>query len=380
MVGVKLFGMNPFGWRFMGALFGVMMLPAMYLLAKQLTKKTSLSFIAMFLMAVDSMHFTQSRIATVDTYAVFFIMVMYLFMIRYCQMNMNRDPFLKTLIPLGLSGLFFAFACASKWIGLYAGAGLAILFFTSVYFRFKEYLYQRKNAPDANIKAFPLRLVITLLFCVVMFVVVPVIIYYLTYYWHFAPRGKFNVREVWNMQVQMFNYHNGLGGDPHFFRSPWHEWPLIEKPMWYYSSDVAYLGLGVVSSISCMGNPAVWWTGAAALVIVLMYPVLRRKTSSAPFLITVGFMSQFLPWVLITRSTFIYHYFASVPFIILATVYLLGELKKADVYAFYTAAGTICGLALFLFAAFYPLESGFPCAYEYALRLRWFDWYNFQLQ
>ena len=380
MFGIRLFGMNPFGWRFMGAFFGVLMLPAMYLLAKQLTKKTSLSFIAMFLLSVDSMHFTQSRIATVDTYAVFFIMVMYMFMFRYWQMNMNRDPFGKTLIPLGLSGLFFAFACASKWIGLYAGIGLAVIFFTSVFFRFKEYLFARKNGLDENTRLFPLRLLITLLFCIVVFIVIPVIIYYLTYYWHFAPTGKFNVTEVWNMQKQMFNYHNGLGGDTHFFRTPWYEWPLIEKPMWYYSADLAFTGAGIVSSISCMGNPAVWWTGAAAMVILLILPAFLKKSSGVPFLIAIGFMSQFLPWVLITRSTFIYHYFASVPFIILATVCLLGKLRKIDSYAFWTATITLCALAFMLFVAFYPLESGFPCSYEYALRLRWFDWYNFALQ
>lgn len=380
MFGIRLFGMNPFGWRFMGTLFGVLMLPAMYLLAKQLTKKTSLSFIAMFLLSVDSMHFTQSRIATVDTYAVFFIMLMYMFMFRYWQMSINRDPFCKTLIPLGLSGLFFGFACASKWIGLYAGIGLAIIFFTSVYFRFREYLSSRKTGLDENTRAFPLRIMITLFFCVVVFIVLPVLIYFLTYYWHFAPVGKFNFRQVWNMQIQMFNYHNGLGGDTHSFRSPWYEWPLIQKPMWYYSADLAFTGLGVVSSISCMGNPAVWWMGAFSLVVTLIYPAIAKKTSSAPFLIAIGFMSQFLPWVLITRSTFIYHYFASVPFIILATVYLLGELRKLDSYAFWTASITLCTLALFLFAAFYPLESGLPCSYDYALHLRWFDWYNFAPQ
>ena len=71
MVGIQLFGMTPFGWRFMGALVGVLMVPLMYLMAKQLTKDTRLSFIAMALMALDSMHFTQTRIATIDSYAVF---------------------------------------------------------------------------------------------------------------------------------------------------------------------------------------------------------------------------------------------------------------------------------------------------------------------
>jgi len=395
MLGIEIFGMNPFGWRFMGTLFGALMLPVMYLLVKQLTKKTSLSVIGMLFLAFDSMHFTQSRIATVDTYAVFFIMLMYLFMFRYMQMNMHTDKFSKTLVPLGLSGFSFALACATKWIGIYAGAGLAVLFFSSVTARFSEYLKARsmkKNDAYATlpkeekaeiaetVSLFPARLVLTLLFCVLMFILVPVVIYFLTYYWHFAPTGEFNLKSVWEMQLQMFGYHNGLSGDTHFFRSPWYEWPLIKRPMWYYSADTAYTGLGVVSSISCMGNPIVWWTGAIAIAVVIILPAATKKTSKTQLLIAVGFLSQFLPWLLITRSTFIYHYFASVPFIILASVYLLGKLEKCDRYAFLVLSGTLCALALFLFIAFYPLESGYPCSYEYALRLRWFDWYNFALQ
>ena len=34
-LGIRIFGMNPFGWRFMGTLFGVLMLPLMYIFAKK---------------------------------------------------------------------------------------------------------------------------------------------------------------------------------------------------------------------------------------------------------------------------------------------------------------------------------------------------------
>ena len=34
------------------------------------------------LLSVDAMHFTQTRIATIDSYSVFWIMLMYLFMFR----------------------------------------------------------------------------------------------------------------------------------------------------------------------------------------------------------------------------------------------------------------------------------------------------------
>ena len=33
----------------------------------------------------------------------------------------------------------------------------------------------------------------------------------------------------------------------------------------------------------------------------------------------ISFLAQYLPWVLVPRGTYIYHYFASVPFLILMT-------------------------------------------------------------
>lgn len=105
------------------------------------------------------MHFTQTRIATIDSYVVFFIMVMYLFMIRYVQMSFFREPLWKTLIPLGLSGLFMGFAWASKWTGIYASAGLAFLFFLTVYWRAREYFGRgrpRKKCADLR-ASWPLR-------------------------------------------------------------------------------------------------------------------------------------------------------------------------------------------------------------------------------
>ena len=125
-MGIDLFGMTPFGWRFMGALIGVLMVPLMYLMAKQLTKDVRLSFLAMCLMALDSMHFTQTRIATIDSYAVFWIMLMYLFMIRYIQMDWRQVRTGRSLATLGLCGVTMGVAWATKWIGLYASVGLVL--------------------------------------------------------------------------------------------------------------------------------------------------------------------------------------------------------------------------------------------------------------
>ena len=380
MFGIRLFGMTPFGWRFMGALFGVLMLPVMYLLGKQLFKKTRWAALGMLLLTFDAMHFTQTRIATIDSYGVFFIMLMYLFMLRYLQMSFYRQPLWKTFIPLGLSGISMGLGVASKWIGVYAGMGLAVLFFWSVARRYLEHrraLAVRDNSETGRRaqKDFWPDLIWTGLFCVVFFIVIPCLIYYFSYWWYCRPRGGLTLSRVLSSQELMFSYHKGLKGDTHSFRSPWYEWPLIVRPMWYYSGS-EYVSADMVSSISCMGNPAVWWTGLAALVYVIARFALKRDRRGDMFII-LGFLSQYLPWVLVPRSTFIYHYFASVPFIILATVMLLRDIWHRWPKAGKAVFVTLLAAAAILFAAFYPLESGVAAPRAYVKYLRWFNWINF---
>ncbi|MGI6239887.1 MAG: phospholipid carrier-dependent glycosyltransferase, partial [Christensenellales bacterium] len=388
MLGIELFGMTAFGWRFMGALMGVAMLPVIYLMVKQLGGKTALAAIAIALLALDSMHFTQTRIATIDSYAVFFIMLMYLFMFRYIRMSFHRQPLYKILIPLALCGITMGCAWATKWIGIYGSSGLAILFFWSLIARYREHRYAKQHEPDAfetdeeravlarARDAFWRNAGITLGCCLVFFIGIPLVIYYFSYYWQLQWEGGLTIRRVIELQQQMYGYHAGLGGDSHFFRSPWYEWPVIAKPMWYYDGK-HFVPEGMISSISCMGNPAVWWTGLIAMCGVIASAAWRRRACTVACVIIVCFLSQYLPWVLVPRSTFIYHYFASVPFIILATVYLLGELRDLHKRAFMIASISLVAAAAALFAAFYPLESGMPVALSYAKYLRWFNWYNY---
>ena len=68
-VGIALFGMVPFGWRFIGTLFGVVMIPLLYLFLKNVFGRTSIATCGTILLAVDFMHLTQTRLATIDTYA-----------------------------------------------------------------------------------------------------------------------------------------------------------------------------------------------------------------------------------------------------------------------------------------------------------------------
>ena len=55
--GIALFGMNAFGWRIAGALFGVALVPLMYLFGLKLFRNRFFAFSAAFLMMADFMRF-----------------------------------------------------------------------------------------------------------------------------------------------------------------------------------------------------------------------------------------------------------------------------------------------------------------------------------
>lgn len=396
---IGLFGMTPFGWRFAGALCGILMLPAMYLLVKQLTKRTDMAFVAMMLMTLDCMHFTQTRIATIDSYPVLFIMLSYFFMLRFMQRDIVLEDVRKILPDLALSGFFMGCGVASKWIGVYAGIGLAVLYFWTCFRHLRLSKLSaaalaehdcisdadRKQLETRNKNAFR-RVFILCLWCLLFFVAVPVVIYLLCYVVHFADR-HFN--SLWDFLVtvyetnfstapgttSMLSYHGtpGLGMD-HAFYSPWYEWPLMMTPMYYASA--AFKPEGMTYAIFCFGNPWVWIVALAGIGYTVYrwakghqyridgregsVQLLRNDWDIAPAFILIGLLAQFLPWVLVPRGTYIYHYFASVPFLILGTVLMLDRLtrrypeKGKKIIIIYLV------LCLIWFVLLFPYASGLP--------------------
>ena len=78
---------------------------AIYLLAMQLMKRTRWAALSALLLTADCMHFMQTRIATIDSFPVLFMMVMFLFMARWMQMSFYHQKLWKTLVPLFFSGV-----------------------------------------------------------------------------------------------------------------------------------------------------------------------------------------------------------------------------------------------------------------------------------
>ncbi|MNC73043.1 hypothetical protein D3C75_1241790 [compost metagenome] len=76
--------------------------------------------------------------------------------------------------------------------------------------------------------------------------------------------------------------------------------------------------------------------------------------------------------MLVPRETFLYHYFAMVPFMILSIVYIMKLIDSKFPRAVYIRYVYV-GAALLLFVMFYPVLSGMVVDREYVnVVLRWF--------
>ena len=98
------------------------------------------------------------------------------------------------------------------------------------------------------------------------------------------------------------------------------------RPVWYYRNG--YLPYGMKASIAGMAGPVIWLVGLAALVGLLWHQVSGRGSrQGAGVLILYG--TQLIPWMLVTRCTFLYHYFPSSMFC-LAALALEAAMKHVD--------------------------------------------------
>lgn len=285
-LGILIFGMVPFGWRIVGTIFGIFMIPIIYLFAKRMLKYTWLAAAVCLLFTFDFMHFAQTRIATIDVYVTFFIMLMYYFMYKYYRLSFYDTPLKKTLIPLGLSGIFFGLGVASKWTGLYAGAGLAVIFFYTLYERYNEYRIAMRNPRGTTngishkhiTDSFKYNTIFTLGFCVVFFILIPICIYCLSYIPYLQTPSGHGLKTIIDNANSMFTYHSKTVADStHPYSSHWFEWPIMYRPIWYFSNTVSD---GIKQGISSFGNPAVWWIGIGAVAymtaLAIVIPLKKR--------------------------------------------------------------------------------------------------------
>jgi len=392
---VRIFGMTPFAWRLPGTIFGILMIPLLYAFARQILKSNNWGLFAAFIFTFDFMLFSQTRLATIDTYVTFFVIAMYFFMYLYTR-GVGHNTLKHSLILLGLCGAMMGLAIASKWQGVYGALGLPFLFFPALY---RLYLRDIRQAK------------ITFFACFGLFVALPTVIYVLSYIPFVYASGGGGLRTIWNNQTLMFGYHTGLD-EVHPFASPWWSWPLMITPLWQYRTIIEP---GLHRGMTSIGNPLVWWFGVVVTVYAIVYLAVHsnavrrfcmgiyrffathlnsskvtlgnrekrwrewafassaenRAVNSDLVFLLVAYAAQFLPWVPVSRLTFIYHYFPSVPFVVLIIAWFFKN-RIRDKKLARNAAFAYAAIAFALFLLFFPVLSGMPIRVDLVdTYLRW---------
>jgi len=350
-LGALLFGFNPFGWRIMGVLFSTFMIPVTYIFGKEIFGSRAAASISGSLLSLDFMHFTMGRIATPETFAVFFNLVScFFFYVNYRKIR-ERGEVDRSAVLLG--SLFFSLAFSTKWYTIFGLIGQVFLIFV-YYFNGLEKLGMSFKG---KVRRFSLDVMPILILSFIMSVTI-----YFSAYIPYMLQGH-GLTDVYELQWEMYGYHSSLE-ESHPFSSPWWSWLFNIRPLWL---TVDHLPGGLVSTVAAMGSPLTWWAGLI-LAIMAAERALKNRDGASVF-ITVAFLFQWIPFASMSRCLFIYHFYMNVPVLILATTLYLREYwrdsSKRRTLVAYLVAATV------LFAVFYPVISGHPAPNQYRLLLRW---------
>lgn len=300
ILGMTIFGQNSFGYRVPGALLGVGAVFLIYLIAKNVFKDEVIGLLSAAVFSLDGLPLVMSRIGMNDSYILFFsLLSIYLF-------SKQKDFF---------SAVSFGLAISSKWSALWAAPIIFVLWL------------KRKEKFRLSI---------------LWFLFLPFAIYILVYLPMFTTGHDFAT--WWGMQKQMWWYHTGLRAT-HPYTSPWWSWPLLIRPIYLYTSEEVG---GMVSRIYAMGNPFVFWFGTVSVAVCAVTAFFEKNKKLG--LIVFSYLIFFAPWAASPRIMFLYHYLPSIPFLSIATAYVLRRNPKL-IFGYLL----ICLLA---FVYFYPHWTG----------------------
>ena len=351
-------GRPQFAWRVGSAIFGSAMVGMVVLLAFILFGGVWPALLAGLFLTIDGLAFSVSRIAMVDSYSIAFLLAAW-----FCALSALRgwgarvdagdDPPQhrgRTIAWLAAGGVFGGLSLASKWIGLYALVGIALLFFWDAFARGAWSIWRVAGSAYTSTA-----LIASL------YLAIPGAIYVASYQPYFSLGHNFG--DFLALQKQMYVYHATLKAT-HPFSSPWFGWPVGVRAVFLYLRDTAN---GHRSEIWTFPNLVIFWGGLAAFFVTVR-EMFRRK-SGALLVLVLAALIQYLPWLTVSRVTFMYHYLADIPFLALMLGWWLVEGLEDSTYHREIAVGVTVAAVLFFFATF-PMLVGWsmPSGYLDGIR------------
>lgn len=342
-LGVLVFGMNPFGWRFLPLLSGIFILPLIYIFTKKISKSRVAASIASILLCFDFMHYVICKIASIDSIVTLFIFAEYFFLYLYLQSKIEKNNWQKSFRYLFAAGVMFAFGISIKWSALFSLLPvLAILIYA-------EFILDKIKVEFIN-KIFVI---------IISFIIIPLIIYALSYLPNYMISQETSfISFIIHMQEKIINYHTREVLTQHSaYSSKWWSWPLDIRPFTIYSYGNNLKK--TYSTVLLMGNPAIWWFSILAFLIFIINQLSNfiryRKINYGMLFILIAVLCQYLPYALFKRASFIYYFYTVTPFLFMITAFVLAELWHGTERSLKIFVIFYLSLVVFLFTAFFPI-------------------------
>jgi len=370
-LGELAFGTDSFGWRVSSAVVGTASVMALALIVHLLFESPIWTFTGGLLLATESLNFVQSRVAMLDIFVTFWIVLGFAFLLldrrwierRTPEPPPDADGNPPARVPSPLlrpwriaAGLAFGAAMATKWSGATAIAGAIFISFVWEVVRRRRAGLRRPLGRAIAWEGFPL---------VLWFLALPSVVYVASYLGWFVHFG-FHIKPWLDLQGAMASYHEHLQWTDPTTHKPIHpylshawQWILLWRPVLYfarYSGDVRRV-------IYANGNPAIFWGSLLALPYA-GYAWWRRRDWRAGFVVmVVAFL--YLPWFFVSRPQFLFYATPITPFFVLACVYALRHLSEAHIAGsrsrpWLPVAVGFVALSVGLFVWFWPALTGGP--------------------
>ena len=394
-LGELAFGTDSFGWRVAAAATGTATVMALAGIVQLLFSSPIWTFTGGLLLAVENLHFVQSRTAMLDIFVAFWIVLAFLFLLldrrwidareaqRTASPNSRRETTSRPGVAAPLwrpwrfaAGMSLGAGIATKWSALTAIAAVGVL----------SFVWEVSRRRRADVRRPFIRAITTEGFGLVLsLLVVPALVYVVSYVGWFAHFG-FDLGEWMNLQGAIYTYHRDLRtidqatGEPvHAYLSQAWKWILLWRPVFYYAD----YGEGVRQVIYANGNPAIFW-GAILAIPYTAFAWWQKRDWRAGFVV-VAVAILYGPWFLVPRPQFFFYVTPITPFLVLACVYALRNLADVRYRSLHTAGRAdrsvrpylpvtvaFVLVAVGLFVWFWPVLTGAPVTDEAWTLRAWF--------
>ena len=309
---IAAMGFQTWSWRISTGVFGSLLVGLVYLIALRLRRDRWFASMAALFIAIDGLALVESRTGVIDIIAIFFVALFYYVFLLHWQARTRRQWRATLYVMAAVAGLAFAAkltALAPLAVAAALILGRAVAPWVAALVpgvrrlagpRRHELLLWRSAAGPWAIVHYTVAAVVALCIFSASFSRYLTIdhtdVYRFTACNPSVPglTGTADTLEVsWNPVTDLRNIADDMAAGlqyhahechSHPYASRWYTWPVMEHPVLFYYDQQAAADASnpTVSSITDMGNPALWWLAIPALLVCVW------RLSRGPPLLRLG--------------------------------------------------------------------------------------------